>query len=98
MAMAQNNMIVQTLLYRRLIAIGSPVDVMAIVGGRGVMRCGAVWLMGPLSSGGCVLRHQADIIRGICVHSRAARSCTRLSSYSSNRDEYGTIGSVDLSP
>lgn len=38
MAMAQNNMIVQTLLYRRLIAIGNPEGVMATVGGRGVMR------------------------------------------------------------
>jgi len=47
MAMAQNRIMVQTLLCRRLIGIDNPVDVMAIVGGRGVMRCGAVWLIGP---------------------------------------------------
>ena len=48
MAMAQNRMMVQTLLYRRLIGIGSPVDVRAIVGDRGVIRCVVVWLIGPL--------------------------------------------------
>ena len=36
---------VQILLYRRLIGIGTPVGVMANVGDRGFMRCGAVWLI-----------------------------------------------------
>ena len=34
-----------------LIGIGTPVGVMVIVGDRGVMRCCAVWLIGPLISG-----------------------------------------------
>jgi hypothetical protein len=46
--MAQKRIIVQILLYRRLIGIERPVGVMAIVGDRGVIRCRAGWLIGTL--------------------------------------------------
>ena len=71
--MAQKSMAVQTTWRRWLIRIGSPVGVMAIVGDRGVMRCCAVWLIGPLIQG-FVLWPQTAIIRCISIRSRSAPS------------------------
>jgi hypothetical protein len=62
------------LLYRRLIGIDRPLGVMAIVGDRGVMRCGAAWLIGALNLRVFVLWPQAAIVRCISIQSRSARS------------------------
>jgi len=47
-AIAQKRMMVQILLYRRLIGIDRPLGVMASVGDRVVVRVCAVWLMALL--------------------------------------------------